>query len=380
MENNNHRCAMSLTGDPPTIGHRDIAKRAWQMFGHIVVFIPEQSFKSSSLLDYEERKTAIERDFELDGIKDFEVKPIKKGQALVDAARDANCSIVIRGLRNGQDLIYETDMAAVNRMLEPAIETVYLPCKSELSFVSSSSVRELVKLGKWETAENFTSVQTLRTIKRKVTHVVALTGGIACGKSTAREVFRDRGWNVLDADNINRNEVLGNYAKIRDVADALAPWGNVDVSSPENAAKSIAPIIFNNEDARTKLENIAFPTILRYINKAISDWRICPSKKILVEVPLLFENRASSFNDFFDSSLCIWSKRHVAELRLIRDRGMTRKDAIKRLDSQIDSHFKAMLCDYSIENIENQEKSIADNIAAFKSHVNDVIDEIEKKL
>ncbi len=344
-------CAMSLTGDPITIGHLDIAKRAWKMFGNLKLFMPVMSSKKGSMLSFQERKEVAEYEFKLEDIVGAEVLPIEDGQAFVDVAKAAGCNVIVRGLRNGQDLIYETDMAAVNRMLDPSVETIYLPCKSELSFVSSSSVRELVRLGKWETAERFTSSYTMRKLKRKVTHVVALTGGIACGKSTACKIFEKHGWSVLSADEVNRNEVLGNYARLHDIAEALKPWGNVDMSNPTKAAYSIAPIVFNNDEARDKLETIAIPAILRYINKYISDWRCCPSKKIVVEVPLLFEPRtkpsAGVFKDY-DTTVCIYSDEDVAGQRLMQNRGLSYDEAVKRLRAQCSPHAKIQLCDYAI--------------------------------
>lgn len=346
-------CAMSLTGDPITIGHLDIAKRAWKMFGNLKLFMPVMSSKKGSMLSFQERKEVAEYELKLEDIVGAEVLPIEDGQAFVDVAKAAGCNVIVRGLRNGQDLIYETDMAAVNRMLDPSIETIYLPCKSELSFVSSSSVRELVRLGKWEAAERFTSSYTMRKLKRKVTHVVALTGGIACGKSTACKTFEKHGWSVLSADDVNRNEVLGNYAKLHDIAEELKPWGNVDTSNPAKAAYSIAPIVFNNDEARDKLEAIAIPAILRYVNKYISDWRCCPSKKIVVEVPLLFEPRtklsAGAFKDY-DTTVCIYSDEDVARRRLMQNRGLSYDEAVKRLRAQCSPHAKIQRCDYAIQN------------------------------
>ena len=148
-------CAVSLTGDPITIGHRDVIKRAYAMFGRVVVFLAGGSSKKGSLLGYEDRKALVEAALAEDGLTDFEVLPISG--ALVDCAKKAGTDVIVRGLRNEQDLVYETDMSAVNRMLAPGIETVYLPCRPELSYVSSSAVRELARLGKFAEAARFSS-------------------------------------------------------------------------------------------------------------------------------------------------------------------------------------------------------------------------------
>lgn len=357
-----------MTADPITIGHRDIIKRASSFFEKIYILIPERSSKSGHLLSYEERKRCIEYDVCKDGVENFKVLPIHTGKTLVDEAAELGCNVIVRGLRNEQDLIYETDMAVVNRMLKPGIETIYLPCKPELSFVSSSMVRELLKLGSYEVAEKFTSVKTMMIMKRACTKVVALTGGIACGKSTAREVFKERDWAVLDADEINRECILNVKSTVKLIAKDLAEYGEINIEDP---AKDIAKIVFSNREALDKLEALSFPVINSYINSFIEDWRMCSAKKIVVEVPLLFEDRAVKFTDFFDTSVCIFSDRDTMISRMVENRGLSIADAAARIEMQMDPSKKAAICDYAVENY----AGLA--LDYFKEKVNNVIDKIE---
>ena len=364
-------CIISLTGDPITVGHRDIIKRASKMFEKIYILIPEKSTKTRPLLSYDERKRCVENDIHEDGIEDYQIVPIHTGSTLVDEAKKLKCKVIVRGLRNEQDLIYETDMAAVNRMLQPDIETVYLPCKPELSFVSSSMVRELVRLGSYEVAERFTSQNTIAVMKRACTKVIALTGGIACGKSTAREVFKERGWTVLDADEINRKCILGVESTLSFIISSLSKYGDI---SAENPTKDIAKIVFDNKEARDKLEAISFPIINSYILNFIENWRTCSSSKIVVEVPLLFESRAARFAKFFDTSVCIWSHQDTMLERLCSFRGLSQEEAMKRISAQMDPENKSSLCDYAVEN------DTKTSLNEFKQKVNSIIDDIERKV
>ena len=214
-------------------------------------------------------------------------------------------------------------------------------------------------------------INTMMIMKRACTKVVALTGGIACGKSTAREVFKERGWAVLDADEINRECILNVRSTIKIIAKDLAEYGEINIEDP---AKDIAKIVFSNRKALDKLEAISFPVINSYIQSFIEDWRMCPSKKIAVEVPLLFEARAARFADFFDTSLCIWANRNVMVDRLVKNRGMNILDATSRIAMQMDPEEKASLCDYSVENGADL------SLENFKKKISDVIDEIERKV
>ena len=145
-------CIVSGTFDPITVGHVDIIKRASKMFDLVYVLVAKTSSKSNSVLTYE-NKVEIIKDC-LQGIKHI-ILPIEN--TLIDTIKTLDARIVVRGLRNATDLIYEMDMSSVNRDLCPEIETVYLPCRPELSYVSSSTVRELCRLGKYQEAKKYCS-------------------------------------------------------------------------------------------------------------------------------------------------------------------------------------------------------------------------------
>jgi dephospho-CoA kinase len=141
----------------------------------------------------------------------------------------------------------------------------------------------------------------MKLLKRASTKVVALGGGIACGKSTVRNIFSKNGWTVLDCDVINKEKVLGNPIILEKIKQTLSVYGIIDEN---NISKSIAKIVFSNNEARSKLEAIAFPIIVDYIKTFCEDWRLTQSNKILIEVPLLFEPRAFEFNNLFDKLPC----------------------------------------------------------------------------
>ncbi len=66
---------------------------------------------------------------------------------LVDFAREAGATLIVRGLRAVSDYEYELQMALMNRRLTPSIETVFLMAKEEYSYVSSRLVKEVARLG-----------------------------------------------------------------------------------------------------------------------------------------------------------------------------------------------------------------------------------------
>ena len=67
---------------------------------------------------------------------------------LVSFAREHGCRVLVRSIRNSHDLMYEQNMASMNRRLDPEIDTVFLPARHALADISSSAARELIALGK----------------------------------------------------------------------------------------------------------------------------------------------------------------------------------------------------------------------------------------
>lgn len=66
---------------------------------------------------------------------------------LVDIFKDLGCNAVVRGIRSESDFRYEAEMAMANRMLYPAYDVTLLPCRDDLSLISSSIVKEVASYG-----------------------------------------------------------------------------------------------------------------------------------------------------------------------------------------------------------------------------------------
>lgn len=345
-------CAVSLTGDPITIGHRDIIKRAYEMFGRVIVLLAADSCKKGALLNYADRKTLVENALHEDGLTNFDIYPISG--AIVDCAKKYGVDVIARGLRNEQDLVYETDMSAINRMLAPGIETVYLPCKPELSYVSSSAVRELARLGKFEAAAMFSSVEAAMLMKLRLTKTVALTGGIACGKSVAQKVFEQRGWLGVDCDELNR-ELLADAEYCRLISEKCAElgydgiWWNTYLGYKIDK-KKLAAALFKNPDVKNAVEKIAFPAIADRLKKKLSYYSRGQPLRAVVQAPLLFDDTAEPFPFKFDRTVCILSNTADQLCRMHEARGYSREEADRRLASQTPPESKAGKCDYVLRN------------------------------
>ena len=123
--------------DPFTIGHLDIACRALKIFDELVIGIGYNESKQGEL-SAEERLTAIKRVF-----AGNPAVTVATYQGLTaDFAKNVGADVLIRGVRNGTEFEKEKELADINLAVSK-LTTVMIPSRPELSFISSSMVREL---------------------------------------------------------------------------------------------------------------------------------------------------------------------------------------------------------------------------------------------
>ncbi len=126
--------------DPVTRGHEDVIRRSLAFVDRLVVAVATNVSKQP-LLTIEERKRLIEHS--LDGEPRVEVREFSG--LLVDFAREIGATMSIRGLRAVSDFEYEYQMALMNRHLFPTLETLFMVPSVDLTFISSSLVREIAR-------------------------------------------------------------------------------------------------------------------------------------------------------------------------------------------------------------------------------------------
>ena len=131
--------------DPVTLGHMNIFRRAAGLFDMIYVAVLANTNKSYAFTT-EERRAMINEAAEAAGITNLKAESFS-GLA-VDYAKEKNACALVRGIRNEADFAYESGMGLANRRLAGNIETVYIYAAPELSFISSSLVKELASYGR----------------------------------------------------------------------------------------------------------------------------------------------------------------------------------------------------------------------------------------
>jgi pantetheine-phosphate adenylyltransferase len=127
--------------DPITKGHEDLIHRSLGFVDKMVVAVAVNVAKQP-LFSFEERVALIR-----ECVPDKRVEVQSFDGLLVEFAKKVGATVIVRGLRAVSDFEYEFQMALMNRNLGPHIETVFLVPAFDLTYLSSSLVREVARFG-----------------------------------------------------------------------------------------------------------------------------------------------------------------------------------------------------------------------------------------
>lgn len=146
--------------DPVTLGHLDVIQRASKLFDHLIIGVLNNSAKTP-LFTVEERVNMIK-----EAVKDIPNVEVKSfGGLMVDFARECGANAVVRGLRAVTDFEYELQIAQLNHVINPEIDTVFLTTSLQYAYLSSSLTKEVASYG--GDISQFVTPQVEIEVKRK---------------------------------------------------------------------------------------------------------------------------------------------------------------------------------------------------------------------
>jgi dephospho-CoA kinase len=173
---------------------------------------------------------------------------------------------------------------------------------------------------------------------------VALTGGIATGKSHVLQEFRKRGVPCLDADDLAHGVTTARTEATAQIAERFGH--EVLDSSGAVDRHKLGAIVFADSSARRALEEIVHPAVYRAIAAGMRAFELLEHSPIVIaDIPLLYETGHSSDFDRVVVTVC---PREMQILRL-RERGMSQAEAEQRLAAQMSADEKALRADYIIQ-------------------------------
>jgi pantetheine-phosphate adenylyltransferase len=128
--------------DPFHNGHLEVVETASRLFDHVIVAAIRNPQKYEALFGLDERREMIAESLaHLDNIRIEFFSTL-----VVDVARDLGADVLVKGLRVSTDFEYELQQAQMNRAIS-GIDTLFLPCASDMSFIASSLIRDIARFG-----------------------------------------------------------------------------------------------------------------------------------------------------------------------------------------------------------------------------------------
>ena len=169
---------------------------------------------------------------------------------------------------------------------------------------------------------------------------VALTGGIGSGKSSALAILSLYGFRVIDADKV-AHSVLNTKA-----SEVAKEFGKEYISSDGTVdRKLLGALVFSNKDAKEALERIVHPAIFAEIERlSLEQERF--GKPYIIDIPLFYERG----NYPIDRVVTVYAPRDLQIQRVIQRDNLSKEEAIKRVDSQIDIEIKKSKANWVIDN------------------------------
>ena len=179
---------------------------------------------------------------------------------------------------------------------------------------------------------------------------IGLTGGIGTGKSSVTEAFQSLGAAVINADLLGHDAYLPGTIGFEEV---VTEFGQEIVGSDGQIdRKKLGPIVFSDSSKMDRLNEIMHPLIRDLIEERLVSLEATQNKVAVVEAAILIE---AGWKSLFDEIWVVISDREEVINRLGVRNGLSREDAVKRIDSQMSNNERIEHGDVVVENTGSME-------------------------
>lgn len=186
--------------------------------------------------------------------------------------------------------------------------------------------------------------------------IIGLTGSIASGKSTVSAMLKEKGYPIVDADEIARLVVEPGTPVIQKIG---AVFGREVIQEDGSLHREkLGALIFGNEENRKKLNEIIHPAIRAEMLNQKETHLANGANTIIMDIPLLFESKLQSF---VENIIVVTVSPEIQKERLMKRNELTEQEATKRIESQLPLSIKEAGADAVIDNngtVENTEQQL----------------------
>lgn len=160
--------------------------------------------------------------------------------------------------------------------------------------------------------------------------IIGLTGSIATGKSTVSRMLKQKGYPIVDADEISRLVVEPGSPVLNKIEEAFG--SDVLLQNGSLNREKLGNLIFNDEEKRQKLNSIIHPAVRLEMLRQKEEWLEKGKTTIIMDIPLLFE---SNLQSYVDKIIVVSATPDIQKERLIARNGYSADEADARINSQL---------------------------------------------
>ncbi len=194
----------------------------------------------------------------------------------------------------------------------------------------------------------------------EIRYAIALTGGIATGKSTVANLLKLFGFHIIDADTIAHQVLEESKEEIAKI------FGQKYIKEGRVDRKALAKLIFGNKEERQRLEHLLHPKIKkRILDLAKKEERF--NVPYFIDIPLFFETR----NYDISPVVVVYAPKELQLERLTKRERLSKEEAMRRIEAQIDIEKKKEMADFVIDNSKDL-KHLQSEVERFVQKIKDL--------
>ena len=336
-------CIYPGSFDPVTYGHIDIIDRACNTFDKVIVAIGINPSKKYTL-SVEERIKFIKKSAK----RPFKVEVMSFTGLLADFAYQQNVKTIIKGVRSNQDFDYERLLHEVTVTQQAGIDTHILIADQKLSHVSSSAAKELCK------HQGLVHEYVPYCVKAALEHeinnqfILGITGSIGMGKSYVTQQLIEhfsKQMQVLhvDLDAIAHELYTRTEPVYIDFQNTVKDAFGLTVGDSAEMRKKLGNIVFNDETALAKLNNLARQPLLTLMRQKMYGFQ----GLILLNGALLVE---ANFLPLCNNNVVVVNTGITEQIENLKNRGLTIQQIQRRINCQLNNNQKINIINDAILN------------------------------
>jgi dephospho-CoA kinase len=194
--------------------------------------------------------------------------------------------------------------------------------------------------------------------------IIGLTGNIASGKSSVSALLRELGAEVIDMDRIGKEIQDMNYKDV--ISKIRLVFGEGIIHNNKIDRRMLAQIVFSNSKALKNLNGVMIPLMTEKLNALVLEYKLRNARLVVIDAAILFE---AGWDKLVDATWLVYASKEVQLKRLMLRESISEKEALKRINSQMDIDTKIKNADVVINNSGDFEEVKRDVIELWKKLV-----------